>query len=49
MVKQSDLVLPTDTPLEILPNRLNDFFINKISKIRSVLDSANNLLPVNTF
>ena len=37
--KQSDLILPSDTPIKCLPDKFNNFFIDKISKIRSTLDS----------
>ena len=41
--KQSNLILPTDTPPECLPDKFNSFFIEKIAKIRSNLDSLHDI------
>ena len=38
--KRNAHVLPSDTPIENLPNKFNTFFIDKISNIRSTLDSV---------
>ncbi len=38
--KQSSLVIPTDTPIQTLPDKFNTFFVDKISKIRNNLDSV---------
>ena len=38
--KHNTRVLPSDTPTEHLPDRFNTFFIDKISNIRSTLDSV---------
>ena len=38
--KHNSRVLPSDTPTEHLPDRFNTFFIDKISNIRSTLDSV---------
>ena len=37
--KQSELILPSDTPMPCLPDKFNNFYIDKISKIRSALDA----------
>ena len=38
--KQTSLILPSDTPSQYLPDKFNSFFIDKISKIRTQLDSV---------
>ena len=38
--KRNAHVLPSDTPIENLPDKFNTFFIDKISNIRSTLDSV---------
>ena len=38
--KQSSLVIPSDTPIQTLPGKFNNFFVDKISKIRNDLDSV---------
>ena len=40
--KLSTLILPSDTPVQNLPDVFNTFFVDKISKIRFYLDSFNN-------
>ena len=40
------LILPSDTPTEILPDKFNSFFVNKISTLRNALDSVNTTQPV---
>ena len=37
--KSNSLTLPSDTPHQILPNIFNNFFVDKIAKIRQALDS----------
>ena len=41
--KQCELILPSDTPIQYLPDKFNNFFIEKISKIRSALDAFSDL------
>ena len=38
--KHNNLTLPSDTPAENLPNKFSTFFIDKISNIRTTLDSV---------
>ena len=46
--KNHDLILPSDTPIQTLPNLFNEFFVDKISKIRVALDSVNIAQSANT-
>ena len=46
--KQSSLVIPSDTPIQTLPGKFNNFFVDKISKIRNSLDSVSSS-HVNSF
>ena len=39
--KQNNLILPTDTPAQFLPDKFNSFFMTKISNLRTHLDSIN--------
>ena len=39
--KSNVAILPTNVPLKDLPEVFNQFFISKISKIRSALDTQN--------
>ena len=41
-------ILPNNVPLDKMPEIFNDFFISKIGKIRSILDSRNNGFVSNT-
>ena len=44
--KNNKVILPSDTPLQMLPDKFNSFFIDKISIIRNALDSVNTTQPV---
>ena len=44
--KNKRLSLPSDTPKENLPNAFNEFFIDKISKLRNALDCVNTTQPI---
>ena len=43
--KSNKLILPSDTPVNVLPDKFNSFFVDKISKLRNNLDSVNTALP----
>ena len=45
--KQSSLILPTDTASELLPDKFNLFFTEKIAKIRSDLDAFDSSFSYN--
>ena len=38
--------MPSDTPFEMLPDKFNSFFVDKVSNIRNALDSVNAAQPV---